>query len=84
VAAIRPEKLALSDQKPASEPFVEGRIHASAYLGDRSHHQVFVKGRSEPVFVAAQNIERSMTSGFDASTPVFLSWDSKSLILLKS
>ncbi len=84
VAAIRPEKLTLAGQKPATGAFVEGMIKASAYLGDRSHHQVFVKGREEPVFVAAQNVERAMGSGFDAAKPVYVTWEPKSLILLKS
>jgi len=83
VAAIRPEKLTLTDQRPQSGAFVEGRLHASAYLGDRSHHQVFVKGRNEPIFVAAQNVDRSMTSPFDPEKPVFITWDPKALILLK-
>ncbi|MCE9521717.1 MAG: ABC transporter ATP-binding protein [Alphaproteobacteria bacterium] len=84
VAAIRPEKLSLTAQKPTSGAFVEGMIKASAYLGDRSHHQVFVKGRDEAVSVAAQNMEREMSADFDASKPVYVTWDPKSLILLKS
>jgi spermidine/putrescine transport system ATP-binding protein/putrescine transport system ATP-binding protein len=84
VAAIRPEKLSLLGTKPGGGPFVEGSIKASAYLGDRSQYQVFVKGRNEPVYVAAQNVERAMAGGFDPDKPVYLTWDPRSLILLKS
>ena len=83
VAAIRPEKLSLMGQRPAGGAFVEGSIKAAAYLGDRSHYQVFVKGRDAPVFVAAQNVERAMAAGFDPAKPVYITWDPKSLILLK-
>ena len=83
-AAIRPEKLSLMGQKPSGGAFVEGSIKAAAYLGDRSHYQVFVKGRDEPVSVAAQNVERAMAGGFDPAKPVYITWDPKSLILLKS
>ena len=84
VAAIRPEKLSLTGSKPGGGAFVEGTIRAAAYLGDRSHYQVFVKGRDAPVSVAAQNVERAMASGFDPAKPVYIVWDPKSLILLKS
>jgi spermidine/putrescine ABC transporter ATP-binding subunit len=83
VAAIRPEKLNLLGQRPVSGAFVEGKIQAAAYLGDRSHYQVFVKGRSEPVYVAAQNVERAMASGFDPAKPVYITWEPQSLILLR-
>jgi len=84
VAAIRPEKLSLTGQRPASGAFVEGSIKASAYLGDRSQYHVFVRGRSTPLYVAAQNVERAMGAGFDVAKPVYVTWDAKSLILLKS
>jgi spermidine/putrescine ABC transporter ATP-binding subunit len=84
VAAIRPEKLSLTGARPSSGAFVEGMIKASAYLGDRSNHLVHIKGRDEPLSVAAQNVERAMNGGVDAGKPVFVIWDPKSLILLKS
>jgi spermidine/putrescine transport system ATP-binding protein/putrescine transport system ATP-binding protein len=82
-AAIRPEKLSLTSSKP-SGTYVEGTIKASAYLGDRSHFHVNIKGREAPLSVAAQNVDREMTSGFDITRPVYVAWDSRSLILLKS
>ncbi len=82
VAAVRPEKLSLVSSKPGSGHFVEGTIKASAYLGDRSQYHVFVKGRTAPVYVAAQNADRA--EGLDTSRPVYIIWDSRSLILLRN
>ncbi|NOT42531.1 MAG: ABC transporter ATP-binding protein [Alphaproteobacteria bacterium] len=82
-AAIRPEKLSLTASRP-SGTHVEGTIKASAYLGDRSHFHVHIKGRETPLSVAAQNVDRAMTTGFDPARAVYVSWDPRSLILLKS
>jgi spermidine/putrescine ABC transporter ATP-binding subunit len=84
VVAIRPEKLSLKSAKPSSGPFVEGMIKASAYLGDRSQYHVFVKGRTDPLYVAAQNVDGASASGFDPAQPVYAVWDTSSLILLRS
>ncbi len=83
-AALRPEKLTLTGAKPASGAFVEGTIKAAAYLGDRSHYQVFVKGREAPVYVAAQNVDGATATGFDPAKPVYVVWDPKAVILLKA
>ncbi|MEQ1753756.1 MAG: ABC transporter ATP-binding protein [Micropepsaceae bacterium] len=82
VAALRPEKLALVGSRPTSGAFVEGTIKASAYLGDRSQYHVFVKGRSTPLYVEAQNLDRS--AGLDISKPVYACWDPNSLIVLRN
>jgi len=83
VAAIRPEKLNLTGTKPSSGPFVEGNIQAAAYLGDRSHYQVHIKGREAPIAVAAQNVDGAAATGFDPAKPVYVSWDPKAIIVLK-
>jgi ABC-type Fe3+/spermidine/putrescine transport system ATPase subunit len=83
-AAIRPEKLNLTGAKPGSGAFVEGRIQAAAYLGDRSHYQVHIKGREAPIAVAAQNVDGAAASGFDPAKPVYVTWDAKSVILLRN
>jgi spermidine/putrescine ABC transporter ATP-binding subunit len=82
-AAIRPEKLTLTASRP-SGAFVEGKIKATAYLGDRNHFHVHIKGREAPLSVAAQNVDRAMGSGFDPAAAVYVGWDPRSLILLKS
>lgn len=62
IAAIRPEKLALSDQQhPGSQNSVQGFIETATYLGDRSHFYVSVEGCSKPVAVAAQDVQISST-----------------------
>lgn len=81
-AALRPEKLTLSSSRPGGAPFVEGTIKASAYLGDRSHYHVYVKGRAAPIYVAAQNVDRG--SSLDISKPLYVSWDPQSLIILRN
>jgi spermidine/putrescine transport system ATP-binding protein/putrescine transport system ATP-binding protein len=82
-AAIRPEKLTLTASKP-SGAYVEGTIKASAYLGDRSHFHVHIKGRETPLSVAAQNVDRAMDPGADLARTVYVGWEPRSLILLKS
>ncbi|MBM3583300.1 MAG: ABC transporter ATP-binding protein [Alphaproteobacteria bacterium] len=81
--AIRPEKINLNPSRPsASHNVIEGRMSAAAYLGDRSHYYVAVKGRNAPIAVAAQNVNaaRSWLGGQDQ--PVWLSWREDSVILL--
>jgi spermidine/putrescine ABC transporter ATP-binding subunit len=80
--AIRPENLHLSGAKPGSQPFVEGSIKASAYLGDRSQYHVHVKGRATPLYVAAQNADTN--SEIDITRPVYVSWNTGAMILLRS
>ena len=80
VAALRPEKLSLSTTRPGGS-FVEGTIKASAYLGDRSQFHVFVKGRSNPIYVAAHNVDN--IAALDSAKSVFVTWDPRSLILLR-
>ncbi len=82
VAALRPEKLSLTANRPAGGAFVEGSIKASAYLGDRSQYHVMIKGRTAPLYVASQNADR--LSGLDISKPVYVTWDPHSLILLRN
>jgi len=82
-AAIRPEKLTLTTNRP-SGTHVEGTIKATAYLGDRNHFHVHIKGRETPLAVSAQNVDRAMGASFDPARPVYVGWDPRSLILLKS
>jgi spermidine/putrescine ABC transporter ATP-binding subunit len=83
LAAIRPEKLRLSDRRPAdSENCVQGVIEAAAYLGDRSHFHVAVEGNDKPIAVAAQEVRVSPGESLDRGSRVWISWASDSLILL--
>jgi ABC-type Fe3+/spermidine/putrescine transport system ATPase subunit len=80
--AIRPENLTLSGNRPSTDACIEGSIKASAYLGDRSHYHVHVKGRATPIYVAAQNADGG--SVLDIAKPVYVSWQPASLILLRN
>ena len=82
VVAVRPENLHLTANKPSEGMFVEGSIKASAYLGDRSHYHVHIKGRAAPLYVAAQNADHAET--IDISKPVYVAWNQSSLIVLRN
>ncbi len=81
--AIRPEKFALSYNKPnVASNVIEGQMQAAAYLGDRSHYYVSVSGRDQPIAVAAQNAQRQLESVGDSRDTVWLTWEEDSALLL--
>jgi len=83
VIAIRPEKLNLSfDSKPDATNIVEGRMGPSAYLGDRSHFNIHINGRNEPVAVALQNLSRADSQMRGTNQTVWLSWSDDAAVLL--
>ncbi|MCH2393892.1 ABC transporter ATP-binding protein [Oceanibaculum sp.] len=83
IAAIRPEKLALTTDKPLENlPAVQGNIATSAYLGDRSQFYVRLPGMAAPVAVSAQNVERTVREDLDDGTPVWLSWRDDAIVVL--
>ena len=55
---------------------------AAAYLGDRSHFQVFIAGRDQPVAVAVQNQALSSTERDQPGQRVWLGFASESVVLL--
>jgi ABC-type Fe3+/spermidine/putrescine transport system ATPase subunit len=80
--AVRPEKITLHAEPPAAEANVlRGRIIATSFMGDRSHHFVAVDGIARPVIVAEQNIARGgpLPSAGEAA---WLSWRPEASILL--
>ena len=83
-AAIRPEKLFLSEDSPQNGGnSVQGVIETAAYLGDRSHFYVSVEGCGKPLAVAAQEIDSTAGQSLDRGSPVWLSWADDALILLE-
>ncbi len=83
MAAIRPEKLLLSQEPPRDgQPWIEGKMHNAAYLGDRSHYYVRVEGRDAPIAVAAQEIDPSISQSLHRDAAVWLSWAEDALVLL--
>lgn len=83
--ALRPEKFALSADKPADKPAseiaIEGALNTSAYLGERSHYYIKIDGKAEPVSVSSPNSARA---GLEQATgaPVWLSFDPASIVVL--
>jgi spermidine/putrescine transport system ATP-binding protein/putrescine transport system ATP-binding protein len=69
--ALRPERIALLASGSGT---VAGEIVASSFLGERSHYQVRIAGRGEPVLIAA--------SGAAPQGPVMLGWAPEDLIAL--
>ncbi len=80
--AIRPEKINLSFSQPnVDHNFVQGRMSAAAYLGDRSHFYVSILGREAPVAVASQNVDKASESA-KPNQAVWLNWRDDSVVLL--
>jgi spermidine/putrescine transport system ATP-binding protein/putrescine transport system ATP-binding protein len=71
--ALRPERITLVELGGAGGS-VAGEIVAASFLGERSHYQVRIAGRGEPVFVAA--------AGAAPQGPVMLGWAPEALIAL--
>ena len=83
VVAIRPEKLHLSMSQPPDQlNSLQGKVHATAYLGDRSHYYLDIEGHDKPVAVAEQNIEEDVDYATEENTKVWLSWKSSAVVLL--
>ena len=81
--AIRPEKMQPVFSDPGeSANTTSGTMGVSAYLGDRSHFYVHLPQREDPVLVALQNLERSMTHLHKPSQPVWLQWASDAVVVL--
>ncbi len=83
VVAIRPEKLKLHFEAPATGAnVIAGSMGPAAYLGDRSHFHVFLPERDRPVSVAVQNMEPAAATA-TIDQPVWLSFSGESVVLLK-
>ena len=76
--ALRPEKILLTRQSAGQNP-VSGALTAAAFLGERTHINVQLAGRTKPISVSAQNRE---TLDLPADGQIFLSWDPTALLLL--
>lgn len=80
--AVRPEKLALSEQEPSNGQRVRGVLENAAYLGERSHFYVRVEGTEQPVAVSAQNRQRANGQSED-KRPVWLGWNDNAFVVLE-
>ncbi len=80
--AIRPEKINLNFQQPnVDQNMVQGSMGPAAYLGDRIHFYVNVKGLTKPIAVASQNAEQA-TGQTRTDQSVWLTWREESVVLL--
>lgn len=84
LVAIRPENVEISTQKPSEGNAAQGKVRASAFLGDRAHVYVNVEGRSEPVLTAMQNLGGAASRMGDEDHDIWLNWAEESVILLPS
>ncbi len=81
-AAIRPEKITVSEMQPQkSTNMVVGVLENAAYLGERSHYYVRIDGVTQPVAVSAQNREK-VTSISGTARQVWLSWSNDAIVVL--
>ena len=81
--AVRPEKIRVSNEALAERVNVAcGDIEAAAYLGDRSHFHVRIAGREEPIAVATQNIQPTLSAATPGGERVWLDWSRDAVILL--
>lgn len=71
--ALRPEKIALSSERPALPWTVAGRIADVAYEGDRSLYRVETDAHGM-MTVSTTNISRSADAAFTRGQKVWLGW----------
>jgi spermidine/putrescine ABC transporter ATP-binding subunit len=82
LAAVRPENIVVSFEKPEGGNIVRGKVRASAFLGDRAHVYINIEGRSEPILTAMPNFGGQASRMSDEEQEVWLSWADESVILL--
>lgn len=84
IVAIRPENVEISTQKPSAGNAAQGKVRASAFLGDRAHVYVNVEGRKEPVLTAMQNLGGAASRMGHEDHDIWLTWAEESVVLLPS
>jgi ABC-type Fe3+/spermidine/putrescine transport system ATPase subunit len=72
--ALRPEKIALSIDRPATAQAISGEVMDIAYEGDRSLYRIAVKDGAA-MLVSRANTVRSREEAFRRGQPVWLGWD---------
>jgi spermidine/putrescine ABC transporter ATP-binding subunit len=85
VLAVRPERIFLEPPAEATSPSANrltGTLAASAFLGERSHFQIAVPGRDQPIAVSTQNSGTAMH--LSPGTAVTLSWPADAVLILEA
>jgi len=71
--ALRPEKIALSAERPGTAHAVAGKVIEVAYEGDRSLYRIAVDN-GPMMQVATMNVARATESAYRRGDPVWLGW----------
>jgi spermidine/putrescine transport system ATP-binding protein/putrescine transport system ATP-binding protein len=85
LVGIRPEKLAVSDRRPApGANGIRGRLAGTTYFGDRSHFFVEVDGLDQRISVASQNDlpPKLAANQLDSGADIWLTWAPAGAIIL--
>ena len=80
--AVRPEKFALTTEKPEQGHAISATMANTAYLGERSHYYVRIEGKHDPVAVSVPNQHRGGGGALEEGAPVWLSWSAESIVIL--
>jgi ABC-type Fe3+/spermidine/putrescine transport system ATPase subunit len=72
--ALRPEKIALSTDRPATAQAISGEVMDIAYEGDRSLYRIAVEGGAA-MLVSRANTVRTREEAFRRGQPVWLGWN---------
>jgi spermidine/putrescine ABC transporter ATP-binding subunit len=83
---IRPENIHIvpSKSKGSRKNTINGVVKTAAYLGDRAHIYVALKGAEEPVLVTMQNLEGAISNTLESNLDVSISWSDQSVLMLKN
>jgi ABC-type Fe3+/spermidine/putrescine transport system ATPase subunit len=77
LVGIRPEKLAVTVERPAEgENAIRGRFATMSYFGDRSHYFIEVEGLDQRISVASQNDLQHLGSvgQLEYGSEIWLTW----------
>ncbi|MGB3315119.1 MAG: ABC transporter ATP-binding protein [Albidovulum sp.] len=81
--SIRPEKIAISAEKPAESPnLLQGRVHEIAYTGNLSTYHVELAG-GRRIKAQTTNTRRLSRRNVSVNDSIWLSWTATAPVLLK-
>ena len=80
--AVRPEKIDLTREQPATQNRLRGEITEIGYLGDFTMLKARVPGRAAPIEVALANRDRRLRQPYAPGETVWMSWSADAAVLL--
>ena len=82
---LRPENIRISSDTTGDPGgSAQGVIRNTAYLGDRMHIYVRVNGAEQPILVAAQNLDGTLSGNRQDGSAITFWWPETSTLLLKN